>query len=1228
MEMLKCDFLSLSFGGFIGQFSMYYFAMARGVVSFLFVVFFSLSELRSDQSEMLRGFSLSEGLEVNLWAGSDLIHSPIAMDVDSRGRVWVSEDLQHSGVQGVHARIKILEDSDRDGRADKVSLFGPTFQSKPMGISIFDNVVVVSMAPHIHVYTDVNRNDLFEPEIDDHKIIATGFHGAGHDHALHAVVPGPSGKWYVNHGNIGADVVMSDGREIHASSYYSQNPQSIGKRSFDGRLYVGGFGLRMNPDGSGAEVVFQNARNPHAMFVNSFGEIFQADNDDPTHARAAWVMEHSNFGYAALEDGNRSWEDSAKSWEKKVVTPEMVQNAYEHHSKSSLRRDEGHWREHFPGVTPPGNLWGPGAPTGDYFIEGDELGVAFRGKYLVCETVHRAVFSFDPLRMEGGVKLGHLNKKFFAADRHSKNEATAGFLPSDIAAGIDGSLFVSDWNSRVNARGSGNALGGIFRLSKKGEAMTSPPISFSTTRGLLEALKSPASGVRWVAQDRLKKQEDAFSALIGFIKENQDNPYYVARAIFVLAQLEDPRGPQEVLKDLFLDDQQRSLVALRALKLSEKQPLLPIMRRLAQSPFPAIQIELLVMMRAMKWEEIKELLAPLIASYDGKNRWYLEALGNVADFYPDKVYRELVRPLQPDPSQWNERQKNLAWRIRCPQALSDLADCLETQKVSPLEFRRFAYTYGLCYSEQERSQNAHFMTRFQKNEAFQDEQYQETIREFLEKDILDPAPVALSQSYLFPKKFGIASQLDTIEEIAKLAPNIDNGRSKAALCMMCHQIGGAGVSFGPDLTNWGQIRDVSTVVRALVDPSAELAHGYEEPLVVTQNGHRLEGVSRGYSWHAGAIRVKTIGGVTLKVPHRRPHATINYLKDHSWMPSASAMGLSSQDVRDLAAYLRSDIAGEVDRGVSATISPEFSRGTGPGWVSLGEEDFVNVNCDQDTWKWDGDHTWCRGKPTGVIRYQKPLRNFEFSCEWMHQVKGGNSGIFVWATSQSIQRLMKGEGRLPHGIEVQVLDLGYREIYEAQYQKKGDWFTSHGDVFPVGPVKMRPFAPVAPNGRRSFPSKQTTRGINEWNHYYIRAIDGEVRLWVNGQEVSGGDGIDPSEGYLCLESEGAPIEFKNLRLRVLPPFELQLDHHLETRHLVTRKIDMKGHALLGTWSYLEGYTREFLPDGRCVLRQGEQTVWVKNVRSITQDSATLEGGYTHVLKGETLHIEGRYHAKKK
>jgi putative membrane-bound dehydrogenase-like protein len=1181
--------------------------------------------LLADQKTMLESFSVADGLEATLWAGTEMIHSPIAMDVDARGRIWVTEDLQRSGVGGAHARIKILEDTDRDGQADSVKIFGPTFSSKPMGISVFDNVVVVSMAPNIHVFTDVNRDDVFDPKVDEEKIIAQGFHGSGHDHALHQVVPGPSGKWYVNHGNIGADVVMSDGREIHASSYYSQNPRSIGKKSFDGRLYVGGFGLRMNPDGSGAEVIFHNARNPHAMTITSFGDVFQADNDDPAHARAAWVMEHSNFGYAALEDGNRSWEDSAKSWEKKTVTEEIMEDAYERHSKSSLRRDEGHWREHFPGVTPPGNLWGPGAPTGDYFIEGDELGTEYRGRYLVCESVHRAVFSFEPQRKDAQIELMAPDKAFFATDRRSKNKVASGFLPSDVVAGIDGALFVSDWNSHVNARGSGNAIGGIFRIAKKGSPVKLPKIDFSTTAGLLEALKSPAPGVRWVAQDRLKKQDDAFEALMTFSKENEGNPYYVARAIYVLAQLDDIKGPAMVKLMLSSNEEQWRIVAIRALRMAGHQSMVPVIESLADDPSSAVRRELLAMMRGLDWEEIKAPLAKLIAGYDGENRWYLEALGAVCDDYAQQVYDQLVKPQQPELAKWDQRQKNLAWRIRSSEALADLADCLEAQKVGAEVFRRLAYAYGLCYSDEERKRNLDFMRRFEKFEAFQSESHQETIREFLEKDINDPDPIPLTQSYLFPTKFGIPTKLDSIEKISALSPNPDNGRSKAALCMMCHQIGGSGAAFGPDLTNWGQVRDVATVIRALIHPSAELAHGYDKPLVVTQNGHRLEGVSRGYSWHAGAIRVKTMGGVTLKVPHRRPHAKIEYLKDHSWMPSASAMGLTNQDVRDLAAYLMSDIAGEVDSGKTVKMEPEFSRGVGPGWVELTGEDFVNVNCHPETWKWEGSHAWCTGNPTGVIRYRKPVTNFEFSCEWMHKQKGGNSGVFVWATPQSINRLMEGKGRLPQGIEVQVLDLGYREIYEAQYKRKGDWFTSHGDVFPVGPIKMKPFPPVAPNGRRSFPSKETTKGINEWNHYYIRAIDGEVRLWVNGEEVSGGNGISPAFGFLCLESEGAPIEFRNLRLRVHPPFETKLKVEVGNPPPV---LNLIGHPLLGIWSYAGAHTREFLPDGRCILRNGEEVIWTKRVISKTANSVTLEGGYGHVLKGEVLHIEGRYQAKRK
>jgi hypothetical protein len=208
-------------------------------------------------------------------------------------------------------------------------------------------------------------------------------------------------------------------------------------------------------------------------------------------------------------------------------------------------------------------------------------------------------------------------------------------------------------------------------------------------------------------------------------------------------------------------------------------------------------------------------------------------------------------------------------------------------------------------------------------------------------------------------------------------------------------------------------------------------------------------------------------------------------------------------------------------------------GTGPGWAALGQEHFVNVNCDADTWSWTNGMIRCTGKPVGVIRTRKLHTNFELVVQWRHLQSGGNSGVFVWATPESIKDLEQGKSRLPTGIEVQVLDHGYAEQYEKQSGKKPDWFTTNGDVFPTGSTTMEPFSPTSPNGKRSFPRKNLSKGVGEWNHYYVRAINGEVRLWVNGEEVSGGTNIRPASGYLCLESEGAPIEFKELRIRELP-----------------------------------------------------------------------------------------------
>jgi hypothetical protein len=220
----------------------------------------------------------------------------------------------------------------------------------------------------------------------------------------------------------------------------------------------------------------------------------------------------------------------------------------------------------------------------------------------------------------------------------------------------------------------------------------------------------------------------------------------------------------------------------------------------------------------------------------------------------------------------------------------------------------------------------------------------------------------------------------------------------------------------------------------------------------------------------------------------------------------------------------------------AQLPEELGRayldGTGPSWRALGETDFLPVNGAPDTWVWTGDFLYSTGEPIGVMRSRDTFTNFEIVVEWRHLREGGNSGVFLWVPADALAGLEPGE--LPrYGIEIQMLDHGFTEQYEQRTGRAGDWFTTHGDVFAVGNSQLQPFPPTSPDGSRSFPRKELSRGAGEWNHYYVRAINGEVRLWVNGQEVSGGSGAQPRSGYLCIEAEGSPIEFRNIRIREVP-----------------------------------------------------------------------------------------------
>lgn len=193
-----------------------------------------------------------------------------------------------------------------------------------------------------------------------------------------------------------------------------------------------------------------------------------------------------------------------------------------------------------------------------------------------------------------------------------------------------------------------------------------------------------------------------------------------------------------------------------------------------------------------------------------------------------------------------------------------------------------------------------------------------------------------------------------------------------------------------------------------------------------------------------------------------------------------------------------------------------------GWVDLynGKDlsGWVNVNCADDTFTVMEDGTlFCNGKPTGVMRTEKMYRNFIAEFEYKHMITGGNAGFFVWADALTARGVP-----FSRSIEVQIIDGWETE----------NW-TSHGDMFSIHGSKMTPDRPH-PNGwERCLPSERRANGTGEWNHFQITAIDGTMKLAVNGKEVSGAYDINPRMGYLCLESEGGEVYFRNLRIKELP-----------------------------------------------------------------------------------------------
>ena len=195
-----------------------------------------------------------EGLEVTVWATSPMLYNPTNMDIDHKGRVWVAEGRRYRLFKKNKwvpkaDRIVVIEDTDKDGKADKHWTFVEDEELiAPLGVAVIGNKVLVAQPPYLYVYTDVNGNAKFDEGTDKKEILSTGWGGKDHDHSLHSVTVGPNGQYYFNTGNAGnPDVKDKDGFHLIAGSFYAGGANKCGKKSSDGFAYIGGLGSSYEP---------------------------------------------------------------------------------------------------------------------------------------------------------------------------------------------------------------------------------------------------------------------------------------------------------------------------------------------------------------------------------------------------------------------------------------------------------------------------------------------------------------------------------------------------------------------------------------------------------------------------------------------------------------------------------------------------------------------------------------------------------------------------------------------------------------------------------------------------------------------------------------------------------------------------------------------------------------------------------------------------------------------
>jgi putative heme-binding domain-containing protein len=376
-----------------------------------------------------------------------------------------------------------------------------------------------------------------------------------------------------------------------------------------------------------------------------------------------------------------------------------------------------HWHEEQPGVVPKILRTYFGSPTGMCVYEGSLLPLTNPKRKRGDGKIEDG-FTTHLLHTDAGpreVRCYHL-KPHGAGYQVEKQVLVSStdtwFRPSDICVAPDGSAFVADWyDPGVGGHGMGDTTRGrIYRLAPKGKSYTAPETRLYSPKAVLEALISPCLAVRHMGTESIRRMDGGGVQQILDIGFRAASPMLKARLFWAITPplIKSASNPEKMPKAIGyammpLGEARKDMMPFffRLDRDLTEQSFAKIIREVMKDPKEgknddisdvceavAAQRELLLILRDFDPREAKEIIYPLAKKYDGKDRFYLEAIGIAVGHHDPKRREIILADFDKHFPEWNDKVADLVWELQPPSVMAKLPGMLSDKSLTAAQRAR------------------------------------------------------------------------------------------------------------------------------------------------------------------------------------------------------------------------------------------------------------------------------------------------------------------------------------------------------------------------------------------------------------------------------------------------------------------------------------------------------------------------------------------------------------